>query len=282
MYPLQKIALIVTLMLLGVGCTKECLPKKYAIIYGISAYPHPDINLECSANDAISISRLLRKLGYETILRTDGEATKENLNYDFDSVAKVIEKDDFCLFFYSGHGIYSKTMEEICDSIVPDNYFAILLHGPMVDLKLKSYVNNNAVCFDALSRLYDKIPRSLKIGVIDACYSGAMRRESTVVDYLPDDYDGGTIERPNASERIKDAMQNYSTLRNVGSNIGFALLASSGSKEVSWDGFFSHGVFSYFLIRSAEDGDLNGDRVVTMSEAYNYIFSSVQKYWNTP
>lgn len=267
---------------LASACSKTDASVKYAIVYGISAYPYPGLELSYSANDAVSVSRLLARQGYEVILRTDSAASMRNVARDFGAIARIIDDNDLCLFYFSGHGLFAPTILEQCDSAVGDDYFSMLLHHKFSYAGLCRYINENALDGKKLSQLFASLPCGLKVGVVDACYSGALRQQQPVVDYTPDDYDGGELRNPNASATLSDAIQKYSSLKNMGSAIGYTLLASSGSREVSWDGFFSHSVFSYFFIMAAEQGDLNKDGVTTASEAYSYIFAACQKYWNTP
>jgi hypothetical protein len=282
MRTLKKPIVAIFSLLLTMACSKTNTPVKYAIAYGISAYPYPGLELSYSANDAVSVSRLLERQGYEVILRTDSAASMHNLERDFAAIARISDDNDLCLFYFSGHGLFAPTIQEQCDSIVGDDYFSMLLHHKFSYANLCQYINENALDGKKLSQLFASLPCGLKVGVIDACYSGALRRQQPVVDYTPTDYDGGKLHYPGLSVTISDAIEKYSSLKNTGSGIGYTLLASSGSKEVSWDGFFSHSVFTYFFLMAAEQGDLNKDGVTTVLEAYSYIFAACQKYWNTP
>jgi hypothetical protein len=282
MHTSKALIAILFSLVLAVACSKTNTPTKYAIVYGISAYPYPGLELSYSANDAVSVSRLLEKQGYEVILRTDTSASMHNVVRDFATIARIIDDNDLCLFYFSGHGLFAPTIQEQCDSVVGDDYFSMLLHHKFSYADLCQYINENALDGENLSRLFASLPRGLKVGIIDACYSGALKRQQAVVDYTPADYDGGTLQRPELSGIISDAVKRYNSFANTGSRIGYTLLASSGSKEVSWDGFFSHSVFTYFFIMAAEQGDLNKDGVTTALEAYSYIFAACQKYWNTP
>lgn len=273
---------VAVFLTLSSACSKTDAPVKYAIVYGISAYPYPGLELSYSANDAVSVSRLLSKQGYEVILRTDSAASMHNVARDFATLARIVDDNDLCLFYFSGHGLFAPTILEQCDSAVDDGYFSMLLHHKFSYADLCRYINANALDGKKLSQLFASLPCGLKVCVVDACYSGALLQRQPVVDYTPSDYDGGELRPPNSLSTIGDAIRQYSSLKNMGSGIGYTLLASSGSREVSWDGFFSHSVFSYFFLMAAEQGDLNRDGVTTASEAYSYIFAACQKYWNTP
>ncbi|GHT52459.1 hypothetical protein AGMMS49982_12750 [Bacteroidia bacterium] len=280
MYPIKTIILVILSLLMCSCSINE--PVKYAIVYGVSEYPYPGLELPYSANDAVSVSRLLEHLGYEVILRTDDEASMQNIEKDFATLSRMIDDNDLFLFYFSGHGLSKQTMLELNDSIVGDDYFSMLLYHEFAYSNLSQYINANTLSNQKLNQLFNTLPDGLKMGVIDACYSGHLINNQGIVDYTPDDYDGSVIRDNDFSTIVGDAIGNYNSLKNKGSNTGYMLLTSSGSNEVSWDGFFSHSVFTYFFLMSAEQGDLNKDGVITALESYCYAYAACQKYWNTP
>ena len=59
------------------------------------------------------------------------------------------------------------------------------------------------------------------------------------------------------------------------------ILSAAGSAELSWEsGIYGHGIFTYYLLESAESGDKDMDGNVTVSEAYAYAESAIQSEWN--
>jgi hypothetical protein len=237
--------------------------------------------LPYSANDAVSVSRLFEKSGYEVILRADTAATLYQLERDFATIARMVDYNDLFVFYFSGHGLSAETFVDM-DKTVADDYFSMLLYHDFVYGNVEQYIDENAVDHTKISQLFGTLPPCLKAGVIDACYSGALIDRQSVVDYVPNDYDGKPIDDKTFASIAADARKTYTSLRNQGNGIGYTMIASSGSKEVSWDGFFSHSVFTYFFLMSAEQGDLNKDGVITSLESYSYVFAACQKYWNTP
>ena len=247
-----RIALLCVFSLFAFACSKN-EPVKYAIVYGISQYPYMGFELPYSANDATSVSKL-----------------------------RIINDQDLLLFYFSGHGLSKQTMLEVTDSIVDDDYFSMLLYHDYSYNSLVEYINDNSLSNKKLAQLFYTLPYGIKIGVIDACYSGHMIADQSVIDYIPDNYDGTMIQKKDFGTIFHDAVNNFHSLKNKGSRIGYTLLTSCGRNEMSWDGFFSHSVFTYFFLMSAEQGDLNKDGVITALESYCYIYAAFQKYWNTP
>lgn len=61
------------------------------------------------------------------------------------------------------------------------------------------------------------------------------------------------------------------------------VLSAAGTNESSYDGTVAmqHGVFTYYLLQAATNGDGNGDGVVTTTEAYAYTFAAIKAQWDS-
>lgn len=278
----MKVAALATLLLLGLACSRNP-PMKYAIVYGISDYPYVGIDLPYSANDAQSVSLLLESYGYSVILRKDSAATIAHLEADIDRVANVINGNDLFVFYFSGHGVGQSAMLEIADTAVNNEYFAILMHHKATSEDIGEYVRNNGLIKSKLNDLMKRIPTGVKCAIVDACYSGLLINGSNVVDYTPDDYNGANVSKPDFETILKDAAHNYKEemMEKIGKWNEFLTITSSGGSEISWDGFFSHSVFTYFWLMAAEQGDIDGDGTITALETYVYTRAAFEKYWNS-
>ncbi|MCK4514027.1 MAG: caspase family protein, partial [Spirochaetaceae bacterium] len=100
-------------LLSGCGALPANLPQGFAIVYGVADYS--EINdLNYSDNDAMDIYDLLTSAdqGFSednVILRTDADATKTQLEIDFEDIASQIDSlPDPTLtrfvFYFAGHG----------------------------------------------------------------------------------------------------------------------------------------------------------------------------------
>lgn len=277
---MNKLSCIIILLLLS--CSQNH-PAKYAIVYGISDYPYVGIDLPFSANDAISISKLLEKYGYSVILRTDSSATMSNLEDDVNRVSQIVNSNDLFVFYFSGHGISQGTMVEFGDSSSPSGYFSMLLYHKPIYKTITEYINNSGLTKEKINSLINSVPCKIKCELIDACYSGTIINKRDVVDYTPSDYNGQNDNIPDCQSIFRDAVYAYKNNFVNGTNNDPEILTitSSGGDEISWDGFFSHSVFTYFFLMSAEQGDLNGDGIISALESYAYIRAAFEKYWNT-
>jgi hypothetical protein len=275
-------AAIVILLLLALACSRNP-PMKYAIVYGISDYPYVGIDLPYSANDAESVRRLFESYGYSVILRKDTAATLGNLEADIDRVANVINENDLFAFYFSGHGVGQSAMLEIGDTAVETGYFAMLMYHKATYGDISEYVRDNGLTKARLDDLIKRVPTGVKCAVIDACYSGLLINKTNVVDYTPDDYNGEKVNKPDFEGILRDAAHIYKkeVMGRSGQGNECLTITSSGGGEISWDGFFSHSVFTYFWLMAAEQGDIDGDGVITALEAYVYTRAAFEKYWNS-
>jgi hypothetical protein len=275
--------LVAIFFLLALLACSRNEPAKYALVYGISDYPYFGIDLPYSAADARSVALLLQSFGYIVTLRVDSAATMQNLDADFASLAASMGNNDLFLFYFSGHGLSSLTMHDFGDSTVQADYFSFLLHHSFSYSNLLEYIASNGVTSAYLSSLLASIPSGIKVTVLDACYSGQVLPAPVVVDHTPADYVGDTIEPPAYYSILKEAAHIYKEYILSGSaNLSDGIIiTSSGPAEISWDGFFGHSVFSYFFLKSAELGDIDGDGCVTSLEAYAFARAAMGKYWNS-
>ncbi|MEE9309210.1 MAG: hypothetical protein V3V57_16950, partial [Spirochaetia bacterium] len=89
-------------------------------------------------------------------------------------------------------------------------------------------------------------------------------------------------------EALSDALYLYNNFDGYGSDISPAdalVIAASGEREFSYEfsysgGLYDHGLMTYFLLKSATNGDLNRDGYITVSESYYYIYKSINANWN--
>jgi hypothetical protein len=78
--------------------------QSYAVIIGINAYDKWP-SLEYAVNDAKSIQKRLKDMGFDTITLLDNYATRENiLKVLGDELPKKVEKNDRVIIFFAGHG----------------------------------------------------------------------------------------------------------------------------------------------------------------------------------
>jgi hypothetical protein len=119
---------------------------------------------------------------------------------------------------------------------------------------------NNRLTHQELRQALDKIQARHKIVIADACHSGSLfaARDATSAQVT--------------SQRLYNAFENSSG--------GLALMMSSKSEEYSLeDQGLRSGVFSHFLIKGLRgSADINGNKVIDITELYNYTNREVRNY----
>jgi uncharacterized caspase-like protein len=97
-----------------------------------------------------------------------------------------------------------------------------------------------------------------KLYVADACYSGSLLSSRTAL--------------------TQSVEMLYSKLNETSG--GTAFLLSSKKEEYSLESEgLRQGIFSHFLIKGLKgDADTNGDKIVSVTELYKYVYGSVRDY----
>ena len=115
---------------------------------------------------------------------------------------------------------------------------------------------------DEIQKLFRRIQAEWVIFIIDSCYSGAGGGRSIL-----------TSNKYN--ERRGDPSDKY--LDRLTEGKGRIILTASRANELSIEkSDLEHGVFTYYLLEALHGkGDIDGDRVVTLSEAYRYVSKMV-------
>jgi hypothetical protein len=288
--PARFAAALLLILVLTSGCSFEIDYDRYAIAYGVGEYDpdHTLNNLPYSAGDAVAVSDLLSGQGYAVTTRTDADAVKASLLADLAAVAAAVSEDDLFLFYYAGHGgqipWLQGTENEGSGSL--DEW--IFLHGSIVyvsgpDNDPASYAVDPDQTFndDELAEALRSIPCIKKVVILDACNSGGFIGDSPEEDGLPPAYDG---DEDGWFSSLGDAISVYINFDDEVFDIPPELalvIAAAGEQEVAWAGGLApHHVLTYFLLKTPVEGDRNKDGWVTVTEAYDYILTGIETYWN--
>jgi hypothetical protein len=124
--------------------------------------------------------------------------------------------------------------------------------------------------------------------VLDACRSGGFIGEGIATDELPPELaPAGSYGSQSSGSREGGILQRAYELylngadgaEDIGSNRAL-VIAASGEQEDAYEDtrFLNHGIFTYFLLESATNGDANGDGYVTALEAYRYAGTRTTEY----
>ena len=216
--------------------------QSYAVIVGINAYDKWP-SLEYAVNDARSIQKRLKDMGFDTITLLDNNATRENiLKVLGDELPKKVEKNDRVIIFFAGHG----QTEELADGsqmgyIVP------------VDSDTRN-IFSTAISMDQVRQFSRRLPAKHVLYLIDACYSGLGLTRS-----------GG----------IPPSDRNY--LNKITTRKAHQMLTAGGKGEQAHEEE-GHGVFTKYILEGLDGlADRDDKGYVTFSDLASYVKPKVTR-----
>jgi uncharacterized caspase-like protein len=222
----------------------------WAVVIGINQYKNFPA-LKYSVNDAREFYRYLVEVNgvpkNHTWLLLDGEATLEKMRSTLATqLRRQAGKDDMVIVYLAGHGITER------DAASPDGdgleKYILPHNGDPKDLY------TSAMPMSEIARIFNRISSERLVFISDTCYSGASG--------------GRTIPVVGARANISGAF-----LDRLSRGKGRVILTASDANEVSIEqDEFQHGVFTYYLLEALRgQGDTDGDGVITVDEAYQYV-----------
>jgi len=202
--------------------------QRYALLIGANPGWSQDRPLRYAENDAEKVREVLVSLGgfspdrVEVMRDPDTADVRASLRRLAQTAHDSSNEDTLVFVYYSGHA---------------DDKFLHLRGEPLSHKELQDTLRS--------------LPATIKLGVIDACKSGAVTRK------------GGTAVEEFDLDLVNPKLS------------GMALLTSSGADELSQESRALQGsVFTHHFVsglRGAADED--SDKQVTVSEAYHYAYS---------
>ncbi len=125
--------------------------KRIALVIGNAAYEYDA--LENTVNDADDIAVMLKKFGFEVILKKN--CTKRQMKDAIDAFGEKLDKESIGLFYYSGHGA----------QILGENYLIPIQH----DIRLETDVEYEAISANKILRMMEYAESLVNIMILDAC-----------------------------------------------------------------------------------------------------------------
>lgn len=241
-------------------------PARFALLIG-QEYTDSDSYLPGCFRDVDSMKRMLESMEatpYTVTVRKD--LTAEEIEAAIASAFGQAQEGDVCLFYYSGHGCYSRSDE---------------LLGALEG------TDSQRVTIRRLKNMLDAAPCE-KIVILDSCYSGAA---ITAMDLYGEEEP--VLETVNAAIVSVFADRTRSGLAQNGYYVMTA--ASAGETSVSaavgsYMGWLHFGAFTCGLLwgcgyneiagmqMSALYADSNDDGCISLSEAYRYAYTRALFY----
>ncbi|MCB1158371.1 MAG: caspase family protein [Leptospiraceae bacterium] len=223
--------------------------RRIAVIVGVNRYEDANIaNLEKARNDAIRIRDILKTYGdFEVYLMTDAidhtdlhYPTKNKIETKLNGIIKSLKKEDFFLFFFSGHG-------------VSDNFE----NGYLLptDARESDQISSGVKIQDIVDKLKEyKVKKSLLM--LDACRLVKSKTKSTV------------------SNRLKN--QEFAASE-VGATV-FSTKAGKPSFEGKNNGIFTEFLIRGMEGEADKGKYGNRDGVVTFSEIKRYLEDQMRQW----
>jgi len=214
--------------------------KVWAVVVGVAAYNHMPV-LRYTDDDAYRFYAFLKSL--------EGGALPDN------QVSILIDEE-------ATRENIVETMKNVFAQVGPQDLVVFYfsghgLNGSFLPIDFDGF--NNKITHEEIAEMFNGCRAKYKLCLADACHSGSL-----------------FAMRSGEEEPVLN--QYYKTLAKSVS--GTALIMSSKADETSLESAgLRQGVFSHFLIRGLKgEADTDKDKVVSIAELYEYIFSKVRDY----
>jgi hypothetical protein len=234
-------------------------PKRrnlWAVVVGINDYPKVP-KLKYAVSDAEAFYRFLveeNRVPPENVtLLLNEKASLVNLRSILGTrIKSAARENDMVIIFFAGHGATER------DATSPD--------GDGLEKYLLPYDSDpsdlytTAMPMVEVGRILNRIRSERLVFIADACYSGGSG--------------GRTVSVTGIRATIADGF-----LDRIASGRGKVIITASAANEVSVEkDDLGHGVFTYYLLEGLRGkADLDHDSMITVDEAYRYVYDQVPR-----
>lgn len=254
---LQKIVKVERIKPVEMAFSKS-IGKRWAVAIGISQYLYARKGirpLQYAHRDASEFIKFLHTPqggGFHpahTKLLINEQASTRNVRSALFTFLKQAKKDDLVIIYFAGHGAPEPGRT--------DNLYLITYDSDPEDLASTAFP-----MWDMETALKRYIVAERVIVIADACHSAGVSGEI------------GLRAVGNAN-LINVYLENLQKTKP-----GRVIITASEANQLSregpeWDG---HGVFTYFLLRGLKgQADSDGSGVITIAEAFNYVYNRVRR-----
>ncbi len=227
------------------------IDKRWAVVVGVGEYASDDIpDLEFAPSDARAVRDFLESDAAgpfdEVLYLENEEATGAAMREALFVFLQQADWDDLVVIYYAGHGAP--------DPNRPDNLYLL-----PTDSDLDALAATGFPMWDVKTALRRQIASERVIVIADACHSAGTADGETVGGTGSNAIAGGFAQLFTPSRRL--------------------MMTAADTNEFSledrrWGG---HGVFTHFLLEGLEGaGDSNADGIVTFTELFDFVQSSVR------
>lgn len=186
-------------------------------------YPLEINDLVACKNDALAMQKLAEKIGYQTSIIEDEQATYSNVSQAIANAAASLKSGDIFFLTYSGHG--SQVLDTNSDETDGLDETWILYDRPILD--------------DELYELWSKFKPGVRILVMsDSCHSGTITKDITL-----------SVER--------NLLKGIEKEKGIICQASGILISGCQDKQVSLDGI-QNGLFTSKLLEVWNNGLFQG------------------------
>ncbi|MGA2764688.1 MAG: caspase family protein [Spirochaetia bacterium] len=281
--------------------------KRYALVYGVTEYIVPptaaganDPNLGFPASDAAAVAIMLKQENYIVSSRWVDAAGEEyvngadtatniatntgaspnitNISNDITTLAGTVGPNDLVVFYFSGHGMQ--------DSYNPPNEYFVPSGGVYYDSGTNYYYGNPAasVSQNQFASMLSVLNTKRKVVILDTCNSGGFIGNTLEADSIPTASSGsaGGVSPQTLAQALSNYVNFPSTTDGLSPYGGAMVLSAAGRDESCYEASspYNHGVMTYYFLMAQQQGDLNRDGHVTVSEAFSLVKAGIDTGWN--
>jgi|GEM_PF-2421172 len=225
-------------------------PLLYYLMVGLDEYSRSVFNLPGSVNSLEHFYEHVvnnNLLYAQTIILTNQEATKENIEEALADIGDRMEEKDYFTFYYHGHGISNSSGQNLSTHILE---MEELITPEELGSWLEDYIPNNNITL-----------------LLEACYSG------------------GFINSLELNETSLEISSLYGAASNLNDH-GYTVITAAGEDQVGYQVHFAggwKGLLTHFLVEGlkAEGGfasDNNGSGEITAEEIFQYAEPRIIQY----
>lgn len=252
------------------GRAERFTGRKFAVIIGVSEYRYPDAGLKSlnfADDDASAVADFLKSpqggrfQPADISLLLNSNATITGVRAALSDVAKQAKANDLVFIFIAGHGAP--------DPVASQNLYFLLYDTKVVDMP------NTAFPMSDLKQYLDtKVFAHRVLVMIDTCHSAGVNQKTQSI------ITGRQLEH----EGDENNISNFYLSNQLFKQTGRAILTSSDVNEISQEStkWGNHGVFTWALLEGMKGAaDLNGDKLITAGEIFQYTRTNVRKATNS-
>ena len=237
-------------------------PELYVLAVGVSDYELDRLDLTFAGKDAIDLVKALEssnefsKVHSMHILDSDATRDKILATQSFLAQARAV---DSVIIFFAGHGLLD----------INDDYFF-----GTTDIDPEDPAASG-LSYSAMSGMLDGISARQKLMLMDTCYSGEVTESASNLP-LPDGVATRGLSFASESEVNVSHTMLQKTFVDLRASTGAIVISAAGGREFALekDGV-QNGIFTASFIKGLQQGDINQDGKVTVSELRSFTYDEV-------